>query len=143
MANYQKDGDRPIIDAFGGTSHGQKPVVNIQYSHAECPTEEVISKRPSHVNVNSVGTYAFLYQTTSSIGGDVSGQIGNFISGSILANAAGGPLTLQIRVRYFLVLVWEDQLVEQEQGREEIVLLVLLVVQLFLVHFLFYLDKDH
>mgnify|MGYP003657779840 CR=1 FL=1 len=87
MANYQKDGDRSIIDAFGGTSYGQKPVVNIKHSMAECPTEEVISQRPSHVNINTVGTYAFLYHTTSSIGGTTTQELARYTTGSkVVAN---------------------------------------------------------
>ena len=65
MANYQKDGDRPIIDAFGGTSYGQKPVVNIKHSEARCPAQEVITKRPSYVLINQPGSYAFAYESGS------------------------------------------------------------------------------
>ena len=63
------------------------PVKGSQYSSANCPTNEIVSKRPTYVNCNSVGVYAFLYETTSSNGGDVSGQIGNFVTGSkVVAN---------------------------------------------------------
>ena len=77
----------------------QVPVVNnrMLLDKVTLPAHSVVHSRPNEVVVNVDGTYAFLYQTTSSIGGDVSGQIGNFISGSVLADAAGGPLTLQIR----------------------------------------------
>ena len=87
MANYQKDDDRSIEDAFGGTSYGQKPVANIKHSEAHCPTEEVISKRPSYVNINTVGTYAFLYHTTSSIGTAPDYKIETYATGSkVVAN---------------------------------------------------------
>jgi hypothetical protein len=71
MANYQSDGNRLIESAFGGFVSSSKPVVKVKYSEADCPIEEVITKRPSYVNINTVGTYAFLYETTGSIGGTV------------------------------------------------------------------------
>ena len=58
------------------------PIKGSQYSNATCPVNERVTKRPTYVNVNSVGTYAFLYSTTSSIGGNVEGQISNFETGS-------------------------------------------------------------
>ena len=71
----------------GGTS---------RFSFAECPTNEILTKRPSHVNVNSVGTYAFLYESTSSFGVNVSGQIGNFITGSKVNHANAGGIKLEV-----------------------------------------------
>ncbi len=38
----------------GGTS---------RFSFAECPLNEVVTKRPTYVNINKVGTYCFLYET--------------------------------------------------------------------------------
>ena len=52
--------------------------------------------QPTYVIVNTIGKYGFLYETTSSIGGDVSGQASSFITGSIIENAAGGPIKLDI-----------------------------------------------
>ena len=46
-----------------------------KFSHATTPTNEVVQKRPSYVNVNSVGTYAFLYETTASVGGTTTGEL--------------------------------------------------------------------
>ena len=58
-----------------------------RYSNAVCPAGETVTKRPTHINCNSVGTYAFLYETTSSVGGNVVGQISNFVTGSsVVAN---------------------------------------------------------
>jgi len=85
----------PLYEANGKK---QKPIARTGtgfYSHATCPTNEIVSKRPSHVNVNSVGTYAFLYETTSSFGGDVSGQIANFVTGSKVNHANAGGIKLE------------------------------------------------
>ena len=67
-----------------------------RFSHANCPAHTTVVKRPSYVIVNSIGKYGFLYETTSSIGGNVSGQASSFITGSVIENAAGGPITLDI-----------------------------------------------
>ena len=61
-----------------------------QYSNATCPTNEIVTKRPTYININKTGEYAFLYETTSSAGGDVAGQIANFVTGSVVEDAAGG-----------------------------------------------------
>ena len=69
----------PLYEANGDK---QKPIARTGkafYSHATCPTNEIVLKRPSFINVNSEGEYAFLYETTSSAGGDVSKQIANFV----------------------------------------------------------------
>ena len=81
MPLYDPNGKKQQPKARTGTSF---------FSHATCPTNEIVSKRPSHINVNSVGTYAFLYETTSSFGGDVSGQIANFVTGSSVGTNGGG-----------------------------------------------------
>ena len=78
MSLYDADGTKQKPKARNGRAF---------YSHADCPTTETVAKRPSYVNVNSVGTYAFLYETTSSFGGNVADQIGNFETGSkVVAN---------------------------------------------------------
>ena len=86
MPLYEADGKKQKPIARTGTAF---------YSHAVCPTNEIVTKRPSHVNVNTVGTYAFLYETTSSVGGNVVGQIGNFVTGSKLV-ANHGNVKLDI-----------------------------------------------
>ena len=58
--NYIKDGDRSIEDAFGGTSFGQKPNPVSYYSYATCPTNEIVTKRPSHVKQILVYQVQFL-----------------------------------------------------------------------------------
>ena len=85
----------PLYEANGDK---QKPIARTGkafYSHATCPTNEIVLKRPSFINVNSEGEYAFLYETTSSAGGDVSKQIANFVTGSSVG-ANGGGIRLDV-----------------------------------------------
>ena len=72
------------------------PIQGSQYSKAICPTNEIVTKRPTYVTVNKVGTYAFLYETTSSVGGNVAGQYPSFTTGSVVQNAAAGGIKLDI-----------------------------------------------
>ena len=82
MSLYDADGTKQKPKARNGRAF---------YSHADCPTTETVAKRPSYVNVNSVGTYAFLYETTSSIGTTTTGaQINNYITGSKVGTNGGG-----------------------------------------------------
>ena len=53
------------------------PIQGSQYSKATCPTNEIVSKRPTYVIINKKGTYAFSYENTpttyitgSSLNGD-------------------------------------------------------------------------
>jgi len=66
------------------------------YGYASTPAEEIFTKRPSHVLVNVNGTYAFSYKQTGSLGGTHS-DVGAYTTGSILGNAAGGPVQLDIQ----------------------------------------------
>lgn len=86
----------PLYEADGTK---QKPIARTGtgfYSHAVCPTNEIVTKRPSHINVNSVGTYAFLYESTSSFGANVSGQVSSFITGSKVNHANAGGIKLEV-----------------------------------------------
>ena len=86
MPLYEADGKKQKPIARKGTNF---------YSHAVCPASEIVLKRPSHVNINTAGVYAFLYETTSSGGGNVTGQIANFVTGSeVVANH--GNIKLEI-----------------------------------------------
>ena len=51
------------------------------------PGAEVITDRPNYILVNVNGTYAFAYE---------SGSVGTYETGSLLGNAAGGPIRLDI-----------------------------------------------
>ena len=65
-----------------------------QFSNATCPTNETVTKRPTYVNMNKVGTYAFLYETTASHGGNTLAE--RYITGSVVQNAAAGGIKLDI-----------------------------------------------
>jgi len=93
----------PLYKQDPDNSKKQVPVANnrVLIDKATVPTIETIQERPSKVIVNINGTYAFLYETTSSIGANTETgdgkQIANYTTGSVLGNAAGGPVTLPIR----------------------------------------------
>tara|TARA_Y100000389_G_C17191784_1_gene379208 strand:- start:154 stop:501 length:348 start_codon:yes stop_codon:yes gene_type:complete len=84
----------PLYEA-DSSGRKQQPIARTGtafYSNAVCPTNEIITKRPSYVNVNSIGTYAFLYETTASAGANVAvTELDNFVTGSFIqANDTGG-----------------------------------------------------
>ena len=69
------------------------PTINgTQVSRATCPAGNTVVKRPSYVNINTVGTYAFLYETTASYGGTTTA---GFVTGSIVV-ANHGNVKLDI-----------------------------------------------
>ena len=72
-----------------GTSYG---------AIATVPAIEVIQERPDYVLINVDGTYSFNYDFTGSIGLAVAESTfaGQYITGSVLGNAAGGPVRLDI-----------------------------------------------
>ena len=65
-----------------------------QYSNASCPVNEVVTKRPTYVNINKVGTYAFLYESTASVGGTTVTEA--YVTGSVVQNANAGGIKLDI-----------------------------------------------
>ena len=67
-----------------------------KYSTADWPTNEIVAKRAGYVNINKVGTYAFLYETTASIGGTTTQQLDNYVTGSVVQNANAGGIRLDI-----------------------------------------------
>jgi len=74
----------------------QKPIVRNGtrfFSHAVCPVSESYQKRPSYVNVNSVGTYAFCYDSGSVASLKVHS---NYITGSKVNHANAGGIKLDI-----------------------------------------------
>ena len=68
---------------------------DISYGNSTTPAEEVFQARPNYVLVNVNGTYAFSYADTGSIGG-VHKTESTYVTGSVLGNAAGGPIRLDI-----------------------------------------------
>tara|TARA_E500000305_G_scaffold600_1_gene524 strand:- start:245 stop:586 length:342 start_codon:yes stop_codon:yes gene_type:complete len=88
MPLYEADGKKQKPVARNGTAF---------LSNAVCPTNEIVTKIPSYVNVNSIGTYAFLYETTASSGADVSvTELGNFVTGSVIQSANAGGIRLDV-----------------------------------------------
>ena len=78
----------PLYDADGTK---QKPIVRdgtAFCSHATTPAAQSINKKPSYVIVNNSGNFSFAYESGSYP--DV------YITGSIIENAAGGPIRLDI-----------------------------------------------
>jgi len=57
------------------------------HGKATTPDKETIVDRPNHVIINVNGTYAFAYQ---------SGSADTYTTGSVLNNAASGPVRLDI-----------------------------------------------
>ena len=58
------------------------------------PSAEVITERPNYILVNVNGTYAFAYE---------SGSDSTYTTGSIVNNAAGGPIRVDINP-----IAWTD-----------------------------------
>jgi len=80
--------------------NSKKQIVNVspggtnRFSFAECPINETVTKRPTYVNINKIGTYCFLYETTASTGGTTLKE--GYITGSVVQNAAAGGIKLDI-----------------------------------------------
>jgi len=70
-------------------------VANDAFGYAINPTAETFQKRPSYVLINVNGTYAFENNNTGSLGG-IHKARGTYVTGSVLNDAAGGPLKLDI-----------------------------------------------
>ena len=85
MSFYKQEPDntsKQIPDVSPGGIH--------RFSHATVPIKEVVTKRPSYVIVNKVGTYAFAYETSASVGGVSDDEHSKFVTGSVVEDAAGG-----------------------------------------------------
>ena len=77
MPSYKPDPNNTKIQIPDVTPGGTS-----RFSFAECPINEVVTKRPTYVNINKVGTYCFLYETTASAGGTTLTE--NYITGSVV-----------------------------------------------------------
>ena len=72
----------------------KKPNGIHRFSHAINPAAQDVVKRPTYVNINKVGTYCFLYETTASVGGTTLKE--GYITGSVVQNANAGGIKLDI-----------------------------------------------
>jgi len=91
MAGYKQDPNdtsKQIPDVAPGGTH--------RFSHATCPLDEQVEKRPTYVTVNKVGTYAFLYETTASFGGLTTTVSDSYITGSVVQSANAGGVKLDV-----------------------------------------------
>tara|TARA_Y100000361_G_scaffold133394_1_gene131601 strand:- start:263 stop:634 length:372 start_codon:yes stop_codon:yes gene_type:complete len=67
------------------------------------PSAKVVQKRPNSVILNKVGTYGFMYETTSSLGATVAyatsgdGTAETFVSGGAIIADTAGPVELPIQ----------------------------------------------
>ena len=59
-----------------------------RFSSAECPAEEVITKRPSYVIINNPGSYGFAYES-----GSADGALSVYITGSVIQPSPIGLAT--------------------------------------------------
>ena len=92
MSLYKADGDK------------QQPIVRVELvKTATIPAACVVQDRPNHVIINNSGSYAFLYNTTSSKGGtttyaqDETKETG-WVTGSILHHVSMSALPLKLDI---------------------------------------------
>ena len=85
----------PLYKPDPNDSTKQVPVVNnrVLVGNVSAPAHSLVNRRPNQVVINQPGTYAFLYNTTSSLGVTISAsatlsQFGNFITGAVVPGDA-------------------------------------------------------
>ncbi len=66
------------------------------YGRSTNPSAETFQERPNYVLINVNGTYAFSYENTGSFSGTHK-QYNTYVTGSLVGNAAGGPVRLDIQ----------------------------------------------
>ena len=66
------------------------------YGRAITPAAQIIQQRPTYVLINVNGTYAFSNNDSGSIGA-THADVSAYVTGSVLGNAAGGPVRLDIQ----------------------------------------------
>ena len=83
MPLYKQDPNDSTKQVANVTAGGRH-----RFSSAECPAEEVITKRPSYVVINQPGSYAFAYES-----GSADGTLSVYHTGSVIAGDAdrGNP----------------------------------------------------
>ena len=75
------------------TKMSPKPLPNKAFGEVTTPSDLVVTKKPSYIIVNHPGTYAFLYNSTSSQGTTLSAsaelsQLPSFVTGAVLIDSA-------------------------------------------------------
>ena len=69
------------------------------FGSSTVPAKEVIQKRADHVIINQIGTYAFFYETSGSVGHPraLATHGGSYITGSIYVDVDAGQQRLDIQ----------------------------------------------
>ena len=62
---------------------------------AEVPPDTIINHRPNYILINQSGSYAFCYETSSSLGA-VNGTLNTYVTSSVHHSNNGLPLKLDI-----------------------------------------------
>ena len=75
------------VDPNNDKKQTPKSIPASHYGKAITPAANTHVDRPNYILVNVNGTYAFAYE---------SGSVGTYETGSLLGNAAGGPIRLDI-----------------------------------------------
>ena len=80
MSRYEADPNN--------TNKSQPKAIPVSaYGRSILPAAEAIVDRPNYILINVNGTYAFAYQ---------SGSVSTYETGSLVGNAAGGPIRMDI-----------------------------------------------
>ena len=87
MANYKQDSNDYKKQVPNNTGKGYQQLAG--YSNNPASVTQV--RQPTYVTVNKVGTFAFSYLDQTTAAGTSS-----YITGSLVQNAAGGPVKLDI-----------------------------------------------
>jgi hypothetical protein len=98
---------RKIVARYIADPNNDKKVIpaalNVSaHGRAETPVATVINHRPNHVVINETGSYAFCYESTSSLQ-NVNGTLNTYITGSVVLNANALPVRLDINP-----VAWRD-----------------------------------
>ena len=82
MSFYKQDPNDPTKQIPNVIGSG-----TARFSYAACPADGAVTKQPSHVIVNTSGTYAFAYEP---------GGVSTYTTGSVVQSANAGAITLDI-----------------------------------------------
>ena len=103
MSLYTPESGSLGVDETSGTPLNQAPIAfHKAVRIATLPDAAKAQARPDHVMINNSGSYAFLYTTTSSIGGTC-GTAESWVTGSVTSAPSGLPVKLDINP-----IAWRD-----------------------------------
>ena len=98
-------GYQALTSLPGGSSgnaadkQGPKPLPVSAFGSSTVPVKEVIQLRPNYVLINQIGTYAFYYESTGSVGHPraLSTHGGSYITGSVYVDVDAGQQRVDIQ----------------------------------------------